>query len=113
MKPSPIPARLNPNINISINTLSNPRYAICGRPLRGLLPFVREAVGVPITTVGRPKRAVPPALPPLPPSRLMMLTGEAGGDLLDTDAGDPRCTLLGSMEQSLGPNFDPKTQVPQ
>lgn len=41
----------------------------------------------------------------------MMLTGEAEGDLLDTDDRDSRCTLLGSMEQALGPSFDANKQV--
>ncbi|CAM9110256.1 unnamed protein product, partial [Hapterophycus canaliculatus] len=47
------------------------RYGICGRPLRGLLPFVREAVGVPISPEGRARRAMSPPPPSLAPSRLL------------------------------------------
>ncbi|CAM9363364.1 unnamed protein product [Discosporangium mesarthrocarpum] len=45
------------------------RYGICGRPLRGLLPFVREAVGVPIYPAG--EHCPTPVPPDMPPSRLL------------------------------------------
>eukprot|EP00752_Nemacystus_decipiens_P003513 g3241.t2 len=48
------------------------RYGVCGRPLRGLLPFVREAVAVPISAHGRARRAASPPPPSLPPSRLLL-----------------------------------------
>lgn len=116
------------------------RYGICGRPLRGLLPFVREAVGVPISAKGRSTRAVTPTPPKMPPSRLLKPAGfipsslnpkpseaapacdggvqggvgrpgpEAG--LLQAEAERGGQTLLASLALALGSDFDVKEQVP-
>lgn len=106
------------------------RYGICGRPLRGLLPFVREAVGVPISGKGRARRAVTPAPPAMPPSRLLkpadvgdsivsqLREGSGLHDLAARTLGEGdrpatlmRETLLASMTAALGPDFDVKEQV--
>ena len=138
-------------------TTAYPRYGICGRPLRGLLPFVREAVGVPISTEGRVVQTVDPPPPRLPPSRLLKPANETsrarcGGTLAVSDSidetplascggtrggssgrgaesgerggdGGALClgrepgrggdsqTLLSSMVEALGPEFDPQEQV--
>lgn len=113
------------------------RYGICGRPLRGLLPFVREAIGVPISTEGRARRAASPPPPSLPPSRLLKpkpLSLDVGrgatkpashvgsGGMGDCPGGvrvhegagtggQQTRTLLESMVEALGLGFDIKEQV--
>ncbi|CAM9189791.1 unnamed protein product, partial [Ectocarpus fasciculatus] len=113
------------------------RYGICGRPLRGLLPFVREAIGVPISAEGRARRAASPPPPSLPPSRLLKPkpssldvgrgatkpasdVGSGGtGDCLGRGrvhesaglGGGQQSTLLESMVEALGLGFEVKEQV--
>lgn len=110
------------------------RYGICSRPIRGLLPFVREAVAVPISADGRARRAASPPPPSLPPSRLLLKPrsacleagrGASSGDCsgISSDAkangavgereegGQQTRTLLESMVEALGPGFDCQEQV--
>lgn len=87
---------------------TNDRYGICGRPLHGLLPFVREAVAVPISADGRARRAASPPPPPLPPSRLLLkprpapLDAARGASSGDRSGTASSAIAHGASPESLG-----------
>lgn len=75
-----------------------PRYDICGRPLRGLIPFFRKALGVSVPakiTSGRSMRARTPVPPLMPPSRLL----------------ESRDSALGSTDENAYKPFVPTATV--